>query len=371
MIGLGENKYSKLRFNYTKLRKFVVMVLLLCFAMGLCTRAEAQAVSEKAVSAQAAVLMDVCTGQILYEKNGDKILSMASTTKVMTALLTQEYIETIGDEEVKVSKEMVSVEGSSMGLRAGDSILLSDLIVGMLLPSGNDAANAAALHISGSMELFAQAMNNKAQCIGMNNTNFVTASGLDDPEHFSTAKDMALLTAHAINNRDFLSVFSQKTASISYCGGEKQASFSNHNKLLRLYGDCIGGKTGFTKKSGRCLVSAAQRDGCRLVCVTLNAPDDWNDHMNLFETGFSKMKKQSFPLQELYLPKAEGGQIAIKLKPVEKAYIYGEKMERLVSLPKFVYASSLKKGDVLGYVDYVLDGACIERAEIRYGGASK
>ncbi|MBQ8014794.1 MAG: D-alanyl-D-alanine carboxypeptidase [Clostridia bacterium] len=238
------------------------------------------------VSAQSAVLMCANNGEVLFAKNEHKQLSMASTTKIMTSLIALEAA--IPETEITVTKEMVSVEGTSMGLLEGDSVSLRELVYGMLLQSGNDAANTVAYVIGGSPEGFAELMNARAAEIGMKNTSFVTASGLDDEKHYSTAYDMALLACESIGNPEFAAICSQKNARLTYGNPPYARTLTNHNRLLWKYPDAIGIKTGFTKKSGRCLVSAAERDGIVLVAVTLNAPSDWNDHISMFEYGFSK-----------------------------------------------------------------------------------
>lgn len=240
------------------------------------------------VSAESAVLMCADNGEILFSRNADRQLSMASTTKIMTSLIALE--SATPDKEITVTKEMVSVEGTSMGLMPGDRVSISELVYGMLLQSGNDAANTVAYVIGGSRDGFAKLMNDRAREIGMDNTNFVTASGLDDDNHYSTAYDMALLAAECIKNPEFAEICRQKTAKLTYGNPPYARTLTNHNKLLWKYSDSIGIKTGFTKKSGRCLVSAAERNGVTLIAVTLNAPDDWNDHISMFEYGFSKCK---------------------------------------------------------------------------------
>ena len=243
---------------------------------------------EIGVSAQSAILMCVNNGKVLFSKNENKKLSMASTTKIMTSLIVLE--ELTPELEITVTDEMVSVEGTSMGLKAGDRVSLLELVYGMMLQSGNDAANSVAYVIGGSPEGFSSVMNKRAKEIGMKNSNFVTASGLDDENHFSTAYDMALLASECIKNPEFRYICSQKTARLTYGNPPYKRTLTNHNRLLWRYSDCIGIKTGFTRKSGRCLVSAAERNGIILVAVTLNAGDDWNDHISMFEYGFSKCR---------------------------------------------------------------------------------
>lgn len=317
------------------------------------------------VSAQSAVLISADTAAVLYGKNENEKMSMASTTKIMTALLTLEEAERSDDPIVSITEEMVAVEGSSMGLQAGDRISLRNLAAGMLLASGNDAANACALFLAGSQEKFAEQMNLRAGEIGMKNTHFVTPSGLDDEEHYSTAYDMALLAREALKNESFRELASSSVYQVSFQEPEKKVSYTNHNKLLKMYSGCIGVKTGFTKKSGRCLVSAAERDGVTLIAVTLNAPDDWNDHAALLDYGFSTVERVSFdnagfavalpvvgsdvqsvsvcggPGGSLVLPKSQAGQITSR-----------------VLLPTFCYAP-VQAGDKVGKIQYYLDGAQI------------
>lgn len=229
-------------------------------------------------SAASAIVIDGTSNEILYEKNIHEERSMASTTKIMTALVACESGKL--DDIVSVTDEMVNVVGTSLGLRAGDKISLYDLVVGMLMVSGNDAANAVAIHLGGSLEGFAAMMNEKARSIGMNNSLFVTPSGLDEGKHHSTAYDMALLASDALQNDFFAQICKEKRLEVTI-NGEKQSVY-NHNKLLSYLDDCIGIKTGYTDKAGRCLVSAVNRNGHIMICVTMNDGNDWNDHIALF-----------------------------------------------------------------------------------------
>ena len=243
------------------------------------------------VSAKSAIIICADSRDIIWSKNPDTPHAMASTTKIMTSLLALEESNIQGDKSFEITDEMVQVEGSSMGLRAGNKVDLETLAKGMLLPSGNDAANATAILIGGTIEKFVEKMNQRAQQIGMKNTLFCTPSGLDKGDHHSTAYDMALLGAYAMENEQFADIVSQKHSTVDLDDdSEKKAWLRNHNKLLNLYPYCIGIKTGFTEKAGRCLVSCAEKDGIRLICVTLDAPDDWNDHISLYNFGFSQTK---------------------------------------------------------------------------------
>lgn len=305
------------------------------------------------ISAQSAVVYSPETKEFLYTKNSDSIMSMASTTKIMTALLTLEYCQQMSNKVVTITKSDVAVEGSSMGLREGDKITLHDLCVGMLLASGNDAANAAARNISND---FQTAMNTKAAELGMTSTHFVTPSGLDDSEHYSTAHDMALLAAAAMSNDEFASIASSKTMTVKYNSGATISTFTNHNKLLSYVDGCIGVKTGFTKKSGRCLVSAVKRDGTTLICVTLNAPDDWNDHTKLYDECFSRLTSYT-PVNESFYVKSTGITVKCRLSDASKINCFdNSKIQEKIYLPRFVYVGT---NDKIGRVDYVQNGKTI------------
>ncbi|WP_283607431.1 D-alanyl-D-alanine carboxypeptidase family protein [Faecalispora anaeroviscerum] len=316
------------------------------------------------VSARAAVLIDADSGKILFAKQESLQLPMASTTKIMTALLALEQAE-VKDPVVTVTDEMVRVEGSSMGLMPGNKLHLSDLAVGMLMVSGNDAANTAAIAMAGSAAKFAELMNARAQEIGMKNTHFVTPSGLDSAMHYSTAYDMALLGAEALNNSRFAGIVSQKQMTVKFINPEQTISYGNHNRLLSLYPDSIGIKTGFTKKAGRCLVSAAQRDGVRLVAVTLNAPNDWDDHSKLFNYGFAKLHSFTPDTAALRytLPVVGGTAETVSIVPgtADSISLTDDEIARMkqqVELPRFVYAP-IREGEMLGTVSYLLDGKVI------------
>lgn len=337
-------------------------ILVLLAALILLPLPTAKAASEPGVSAQSAILISGDDGTVIFEKNAHERLAMASTTKIMTALLTLEEAERSGDPVIDVTEEMVRVEGSSMGLQAGNRLTLTNLTSGMLLASGNDAANAAALYLGGSQEGFAELMNTRAREIGMTETNFVTPSGLDDEEHYSTAYDMALLGREAMGNEEFARIAGSSTLQVEFMEPEQKVSYTNHNKLLRIYDGCIGIKTGFIKKAGRTLVSAARRDGTTLIAVTLNAPDDWDDHMAMFDYGFETVKTVQMGGEALpeTLPVAGSDKQGIGLRmgqklnmtlPIEQA----QEVESRVLLPKFLYAP-VRAGEKVGRVQYLMGG---------------
>ncbi len=244
--------------------------------------------AEAECSAAAAVVMEASTRRVLLEKHGTDRLSMASTTKIMTALLALESERL--DEPVTVTDAMTRTEGSSIYLKPGDRLTLRSLVVGLMLESGNDAALAIAITLDGSEAAFVARMNRRAAELGMTGTHFVTASGLDDDAHYTTARDMALLGCAAMESPEFVSIVSRQTMTVDFLSPAVRRTFYNHNRLLREMDGCIGIKTGFTKKSGRCLVSCCERDGVRMVAVTLNAPDDWNDHKQLMRRAFAMVE---------------------------------------------------------------------------------
>lgn len=231
-------------------------------------------------SATAAILMDGDTGEVLYEKNPDRQMLIASTTKLMTALVALEQGGL--QQEITVTGGHMA-EGSSMYLRPGEKLTLETLLYGLLLSSGNDAALAVTECMGGAVPFVAR-MNEKAAELGMENTHFANPNGLDDEAHYSTAEDMAKLAAAAMDDPVLRRVASTRTARI---GGR---TLTNHNKLLSRVEGCVGLKTGYTRAAGRTLVSCAERDGVRLVAVTLQDGDDWNDHASLYEQGFRVLR---------------------------------------------------------------------------------
>ena len=244
-------------------------------------------------SASAYIVMEGTTGRVLYGKNIHERLAMASTTKIIGALMVLEQ-ENL-DEYFMVDSDAIQVEGSSMGLTEGDLVSLYSLACGMMLPSGNDAANAAGVRLYGSIDGFVEAMNQKAEELGLSDTHYVTACGLDAADHYSTAFDLAKLTRIALQNEDFAYICSQSNMKVKFGDPPYERWLKNYNRLLELYPDCIGVKTGFTDDAGRCLVSAAERGGMTLICVTLNAQDDWNLHASLYDKCFESYSMTPLP----------------------------------------------------------------------------
>ncbi len=309
------------------------------------------AVSAVSSSAKATVVINADSGEIIYSHNCDERLPMASTTKIMSAWLLCEYDDL--EREITATKEMVTVEGSSMGLLAGDKVKLRDLVYGMLLPSGNDAANTAAIATSGSVEAFVDKMNKRAQDMGLKDTHFVTPSGLDADEHYTTAYELALITREALKNPVFAKAVSSKTATLYYGNPPYRRTLTNHNKLLRYYDDVIGVKTGFTKKSGRCLVSAASKDGATVIAVTLNDPNDWQDHRALLDYGLSQIKKFSITpeINDTLTVLGSNQKLRLTADTAELSLSENSEPTYKISLPPFVHAP-INKGDIVGKIDY-------------------
>ncbi len=308
--------------------------------------------AELSVSADSAILMCADTGEIIYEKNAYEKRGIASTTKIMTALLAFEKGNV--NKTVIAEKDDVTVEGTSMGLKAGDKVTVSTLVSGMLLESGNDGANVTATAIGGNREKFIRMMNDKAKILNMKNTSFKNPSGLTEEGHYSTAYDMALLASYAVQNEEFCNICSLKSIRVFYGGPDYYRTFYNHNKLLGKVDGVFGVKTGFTKASGRCLVSAAKRGDVTLVAVTLKAPDDWRDHEKLLEYGFSVVEQKEIKLKDTVKISVVGSHSsyinAVAKEPL-KVYTYSSnaKIKIEIYCEKFLY-SGVKKGDTVGFV---------------------
>lgn len=286
-------------------------------------------------AAQAAIVVHPETGTVLYEKNADARLGIASTTKIMTALVVLEHCAL--DEPVEILPEYTAVEGSSMYLRAGETYTVEELLYGMMLVSGNDAAVALACHTAGSVQAFADMMNDKARALGMTGSAFQNPSGLDAEGHYSTARDMAALTCAAMANDTFCAIVATERATV---GGQ---TLVNHNRLLRCYDGAIGVKTGYTKASGRTLVSCAQRGTTRFVCVTLSDPDDWNDHTRLLDWAFANYAYRAVAgdTPVYAVPVLSGTVQVCAAVPEEPAYLLVHPDDPVVlktELPRFAFA---------------------------------
>ncbi len=322
------------------------------------------------LSAASAILIEAETGTVLYEKNPDVKRAMASTTKIMTAILTIEAGDL--DSEFVVDSYAIMVEGTSMGLREGDRVSRRDLLYGILLPSGNDAANAAAVSVGGSIGGFVEMMNAKAEELGLSSTHFVTPSGLDADGHYTTAHDLAMLTAYAMKNETFCEIVACSSAEVEFGNPPYMRTLYNSNKMLHRYEGAVGVKTGFTDNARRCLVSAAERDGTTLIAVTLNAGDDWNDHTKMLDYGFTQV--HCYPLElscsERVAVAGTGVSVEVYAEPDDISLLPAqrEQLTRRVLLPKFVYGS-VGQGDELGKIEFSLDGKVVKTCPLYASGS--
>lgn len=356
MVVLYQKTISK---NFVKKATAVIVTVFTAASVFSMYPVHAETKPELSVSAQSAILVNAVDGSTLWAKNAQQKRPMASTTKIMTALLTLEAAA-CNNRVVEVTADMLRVEGSSMGLQSGDRISLSGLAAGMLSTSGNDAAIVASYALAGGPVAFAKKMNRRAQELGMASSHFVTPSGLDNDEHYSTAEDMAKLACAAMKNETFAAITSRKSVKVAFAQPACTRMYTNHNKLLAQYQGCIGVKTGFTKKSGRCLVSCAQRNGVRLIAVTLNAPDDWKDHQTMLDYGFTKLKSVTLDdsTYSVSLPLIGGSAASVQVTGEAGSTLVLPKdatLERRVELPHFLYAP-LEKGDLVGQVSYLVNG---------------
>ena len=318
----------------------------------------------RGVSAQKAILVDAETGRVLFEKNADARGLIASTTKIMTALIVCEQCNVL--DRMKIPKEAVGIEGSSIYLQEGEVLTIQELLYGLMLHSGNDAAVALAIYCGGTVEGFAELMNDKAHRLGMKDSHFENPNGLDSPGHYSTARDMAILASYAMDNPIFSKTVSTKKVSIS------RRSLSNHNKLLWRLKGADGVKTGFTKAAGRILVSSVTRQGRRLVAVTMNDPNDWQDHTTLMEDGFSRFQVKEIIKTGQILGTTEiaGGQeLAVNLLANED-FCYslapGEQVEVVLQGPGFVYAP-VAQGQQAGFAYICVDDRPVGKVSVIYG----
>lgn len=315
-------------------------------------------------SATAAILMDADSGRVLYERAADEKRLIASTTKLMTALVAAERLEDLS-QIVTIKGEWLQTEGSSIYLKAGEQITQEGLLYGLLLESGNDAALALAGVCAGGEAEFAELMNEKARTLGMTNSHFTNASGLNADEHYSTARDMAKLAAACLKNETVAKICASRSATIG------NRTFTNHNRLLTMYEGCVGMKTGFTKRAGRTLVSAARRNGQTLVAVTLNDPDDWKDHMAMFDYGFAAYPaKQLCRAGELVgsLP-VEGSLVRFVDVEAGENFYYplaeGESVEMRLEYADLAEAP-VRKGECAGRMVCTLNGQDVGAIELHY-----
>ena len=317
-----------------------------------------------AVSARSAILLDATTGRVLYEKNADQKSLIASTTKIMTALVVCERCNVL--DRMRVPKEAVGIEGSSMYLSEGEILTVQELLYGLMLHSGNDAAVALAIYCGGTVEGFSQLMNDKARSLGMHNSNYENPNGLDSENHYSTARDLAILAAYAMENPVFSKIVSTKTTTMG------NRSLRNHNKLLWLLEGADGVKTGYTRAAGRILVSSASRSGRRLVAVTIADPNDWSDHITMMENGFNQYNQCEIITKGAVLGSVEvaGGESGRVDLIANESFMYSlaEDEHVQIKLPShgFVYAPIAEYQEA-GTAQLYLNDRCIGSVSLIFG----
>ena len=317
-----------------------------------------------AVSAEKAYSLDAVSGRVLFDKNADSRSLIASTTKIMTALVVCERCNVL--DRMRIPKEAVGIEGSSMYLQEGEVLTIQELLYGLMLSSGNDAAVALAICCGGTVEGFVELMNDKARLLGLRNTHFENPNGLDSPGHYSSARDLAVLAAYAMENPIFAKTVSAKTVTAG------QRYLRNHNKLLWMVDGADGVKTGYTKAAGRALVSSATRDGRRIITVTLNDPNDWQEHKALLEEGFSRFHVQRIVtagdrVGTVEVAGGEGARAEI-LAAEDFSYALAPEENPQVVLPGpgFVYAPVAEGADA-GFAYVLIQGKALGKFPVVYG----
>lgn len=339
------------------MKKLIIILssLILIGIMPVAVFAKADNIS---ISAESAVLYLPETEELVYEKNADERMPMASTTKIMTALVVLSEAER--DELVIIPEEAVGIEGSSAYLKGGEELTIEELLYALLLQSANDVATALAYHVGGDIRGFSDMMNAKAEELGLNNTHFTNPHGLDDDEHYTTARDLAIIAAKAMENETFRNIVSSKRK--SFASDTRRRTYINHNKLLCMYDGCVGVKTGFTKKSGRCLVSAAEREGLTFITVTLDAPNDWEDHKKLLNYGYLHIEKIALCTENKFryeIPIIGGEKDTLSVGSSDAKSVIlprGEhEVQQFVKLTRYAVAP-IKKGDIVGEVIFTVDG---------------
>ena len=312
-------------------------------------------------SAASAILMDAESGRVLYEQNADREMLIASTTKIMTALVVLEHCAL--QDEVEILPEYTQVEGSSIYLRPGETVTVEELLYGLLLESGNDAAVALACHTSGSVEAFAQLMNQKAEELQLQNSAFVNPHGLDAEGHYASAYDLACIMAAAMSRQDFCDIVARKSAAVG------NRTFTNHNRLLGSCDGVVGGKTGYTQSAGRSLVSCAVRNEMTLICVTLNDRSDWEDHAALYDWGFASAQfAEPTDGCSWEIPVISGQKACVQVSPAKSVHLLlspADTVSLQINLPRFVYAQ-VRSGDRAGTLTCSVNGAPIETVDLIY-----
>lgn len=348
--------------NYRNTMIAVLIVATLLFSLFTIVVSSSEGLT---LSAKSAALYDPSTKTFILEKNSSARLPMASTTKIMTALVALEHAGL--DDTVIIDERAQGIEGSSAYLTSGDKYTLEEMLYALMLASANDAAVAIACTVCGSVEDFVHLMNEKCDELSLENTHFENPSGLDADGHYTTAKDLAILAAVALENDTFRTLCATHRKSIGNDSGTRH--LVNHNKLLKQYQGAIGVKTGYTKKCGRCLVSAAERNGVSLVAVTLDAPDDWQDHKRMLDFGFDNLTPTDI---------AKSGEYNFKIPILfsDNEFVMAQnisgfkvplrkdaKINYDVQIPPYI-TLTVKKGDIVGKIRFTVDEKLIGGIDI-------
>ncbi len=356
-------------------RKDMGLALLLALILLFSLPAASRAAEDPDPSALAAILMDRRTGRVLWAKNSHQQLAIASTTKIMTAILALEYGRE--DDLVVVSKAAADTEGSSIWLEAGEEKTLRELIYGLLLRSGNDAAVAIAEHLAGSVDNFCVLMNSKARELGALNTCFANPHGLPHDHHYSTAYDLAIISAYALHNDRFREIIATPEYTISWPGHPWDRALGNQNRLLEIYPGGDGIKTGWTKKAGRCFVGSATREGWQLIVVVLNAPEMWEDAVELLDYGFNTFtcEKVLYQGQVVLSAPVLKGQSAADVAVSRDFYfplLPGERSQiRFHFILNQKIKAPLSAGSKVGEVEIYLQDQLIGKVDLHAGRAVK
>lgn len=305
------------------------------------------------ISATSAAVVDVETGQVLFNKHMHLRRPPASLTKILTTIIAIEEADL--NDMVTVSRRAAYQEGSSIYLEVGEKIPLEDLLYGVMLASGNDAAVAVAEHVSGSVKEFAKLMNKRAEEMGALNSNFLNPSGLPEPGHVSTAYDLAMIMRYSLKNKIFSKITSTKYKTISWADNDWGRGLRNHNKLLWSYDGITGGKTGYTRAAGRCLIASAKRGNREVVAVVLNSSNDWLEVRRLLDYGLDSFKRieiinKGQVIHDLSWEESREGELKLYAKkPLSVVIPKGGKVKvRKEIILKPELELPIKKGDILG-----------------------
>lgn len=330
--------------------------------LALCLSCPVMAEDAPSVSAASAILTDAESGRVLFEKNTDEPRLIASTTKIMTAMIALEHCAP--DRSVVIDPAWTGIEGSSMYLKPGQELTIRELLTGLMLASGNDAAVALACITAGSVEDFAVLMNEKAAELGCKNTHFENPNGLDSESHYSSARDLAIITREALKSEEFCRIASQTTETIG------ELTYTNHNRLLSECEGVFGVKTGYTMAAGRTLVTCCERKGRTLICVTLSDPDDWRDHASLYEWAYSEYEPAYVPAETPFweIPVISGDTDSVSVSasaPLEIFVRDGERVTLSMELPGFIYAP-VESGDSAGMATVMIDSIPVGSVSLIY-----